>query len=641
MAPPPAYQSVLLRLMGYLDNVEYAKGTVIPRARMILLTPKCLMKFFNNEVYGTEDPPDDARPLIRSTSIEFWKKALSYFMINRIIPWNEISNVGNPTRSTELNDLIKKVKTSEVRKLGISSKARRALTHPEFVDTHGTLKRHKRTREGESTNAIWNYGCVASLNFQFHLIARIDDTMHVKMDNIRQSTSFSYLLQTRLNWSKNVREERDAPWQLMLPSMNPIYCVYISLAIWLEVFIGKYPHAELTPYLFGFSTDTREQYGAELSKAMIQTILGGTIFKRTNAVVGNGVGAHGPLGTHSVRKMASTHSRKCGGTKDDRDTRGRWKGKARVGDRYDDVELPWPDVKVASMLCIGGPCKYVVRTDCGVTDEFILRYVMPSANRRITKEVCIILGKALLFFIFEDEENHIPEDISTRVKTAYAGVTVDPSQNPVIRVPIVCTGHEGEVYIDTIATDEDLNNLAAANGDNNIGTLNDRPMRDQVRALQSQLMGVKAQLEDITKLIKEENIAKGRQLQALNANIKRIGLSPARPIRRTEGISTQSASLSPHPRTLYELWDEYVIGIGGRKPAREFTSRDRGKLKYKYYRRKKLWDLVSALTRSGLTHHVAIDRIYQVYGRQNSVTTIIAAIKRDGKTNFIPPLLRV
>ena len=374
---------------------------------------------------------------------------------------------------------------------------------------------------------------------------------------------------------------------------------------------------------------------------MIQTILGGTIFKRTNALVGNGVGAHGPLGTHSVRKMASTHSRKCGGTKDDRDTRGRWKGKARVGDRYDDVELPWPDVKVASMLCIGGPCKYVVRTDCGVTDEFILRYVMPSANRRITKEVCIILGKALLFFIFEDETNHIPEDISTRVKTAYAGVTVDSSQNPVIRVPIVCTGHEGEVYIDTIATDEDLNNLAATNGDNNIGTLNDRPMRDQVRALQSQLMGVKAQLEDITKLIKEENIAKGRQLQALNANIKRIGLSPARPIRLTVGISSQSASLSPHPRNLYELWDEYVIGIRGRKPAREFTSTDRGKLKYKYYRRKKLWDLVSALTRSGLTHHVAIDRIYQVYGRRNSVTTIIAAIKRDGKTNFIPPLLRV
>ena len=41
-----------------------------------------------------------------------------------------------------------------------------------------------------------------------------------------------------------------------------------------------------------------------------------------------------------------------------------------------------------------------------------------------------------------------------------------------------------------------------------------------------------------------------------------------------------------YSRTLYDLWNEYVIGIGGRKPAREFTATDRGKLKYKYYRRK-------------------------------------------------------
>ena len=119
-----------------------------------------------------------------------------------------------------------------------------------------------------------------------------------------------------------------------------MYCVYISLALWLEVLVSKFPHASLTPYLFGFSQDCREEYGANLSKGIIQNILGGTIFKETNELVGTGVGSHGPIGTHSVRKFASTHSRKCGGTKDDRDIRGRWKGKARVGDRYDDVELP-------------------------------------------------------------------------------------------------------------------------------------------------------------------------------------------------------------------------------------------------------------------------------------------------------------
>ena len=157
----------------------------------------------------------------------------------------------------------------------------------------------------------------------------------------------------RLNWSKNVREERDSPWQLILPSMNSTYCVYLHLAIWLEVFIDFYPHASLTPFLFGFSTDIRDPEGGKLSKGIISDILGGHIFKVRNQQVANGVG-HGPLGTHSIRKLASTHCRRSGATKDERDIRGRWKGKARVADVYDDVELPWPDIKVASMLCVGG-----------------------------------------------------------------------------------------------------------------------------------------------------------------------------------------------------------------------------------------------------------------------------------------------
>ena len=107
------------------------------------------------------------------------------------------------------------------------------------------------------------------------------------------------------------------------------------------------------------------------------------------------------------------------------------------------------------MLCIGGPCKYVVRADTGVTYEFILRHVMSSVNRRIADEVCIILGKAMLFFIFGDTTNHLPEDIFTCVKNTCAGVTNDVNQAaPAVRFLIVCTGHKDEVYIDTIASDE-------------------------------------------------------------------------------------------------------------------------------------------------------------------------------------------
>ncbi len=70
------------------------------------------------------------------------------------------------------------------------------------------------------------------------------------------------------------------------------------------------------------------------------------------------------------------------------------------------------------------------------------------------------------------------------------------------------------------------------------------------------------------------------------------------------------SNLSPTPRTLHVLWQEYEFGIGGRKPARLFTPTDRGKVKFKYSRRKVVWDVIAARVRAGETAQVAIDRIY-------------------------------
>jgi len=61
---------------------------------------------------------------------------------------------------------------------------------------------------------------------------------------------------------------------------------------------------------------------------------------------------------------------------------------------------------------------------------------------------------------------------------------------------------------------------------------------------------------------------------AVNATVNAINvtLSPA-------------ASLSPLPRTLHALWHEFEFGIGGRKPARDFTASERGgKNKHSFYR---------------------------------------------------------
>jgi hypothetical protein len=55
-------------------------------------------------------------------------------------------------------------------------------------------------------------------------------------------------------------------------------------------------------------------------------------------------------------------------------------------------------------------------------------------------------------------------------------------------------------------------------------------------------------------------------------------LQPVQRVRREEigdGNEAESApfvaTLSPHPRDLYQLWQEFEFDIGGRKPARQFT----------------------------------------------------------------------
>ena len=98
--------------------------------------------------------------------------------------------------------------------------------------------------------------------------------------------------------------------------------------------------------------------------------------------------------------------------------------------------------------------------------------------------------------------------------------------------------------------------------------------------------------------------------------------------------------LSTTPRTIYELWNEWTVGIGGRKPARNFSSQERSRVKHKYAKRKLVWDTVKRLVNRGLSVHVVIDEIYAAYGRNNSLTKIITLIQRD-KTNFVPPELRI
>ena len=81
-------------------------------------------------------------------------------------------------------------------------------------------------------------------------------------------------------------------------------------------------------------------------------------------------------------------------------------------------------------------------------------------------------------------------------------------------------------------------------------------------------------------------------IREVNRNVFRIALQPG--ARHGNGNNNLAgnqnnitpATLSRNPRDLFVLWQEYMFRIAGRKPAKQFSSKERGKCKFTYNLRK-------------------------------------------------------
>ena len=47
----------------------------------------------------------------------------------------------------------------------------------------------------------------------------------------------------------------DAPNQILIEAMDPLYCVWLGLAVFFEIFIESGGGQLLTQYIFGFNDD--------------------------------------------------------------------------------------------------------------------------------------------------------------------------------------------------------------------------------------------------------------------------------------------------------------------------------------------------------------------------------------------------
>eukprot|EP00977_Amphora_coffeiformis_P006645 scaffold1442_cov123-Amphora_coffeaeformis.AAC.2 len=649
------YKSILIAFMRYRDGLEYDRQHEFTPAELSQVTDIDVDRFMKQKVYGTPTPTEEDRPTLgRSSTLYDIKKSLSYYMPNKNHQWNEVTKVGNPTRSALVNETIKRVKKYETRKQGAPSQARRPLSESEFRFIISTL------HDTDFTDIIPKYGIPALLCFQFHMIGRLDDSCKFLRENLKQHDIFpSKAAKARLCWGKNVHEERDAPWQHLYGSLDPVFCVMLNLGLWLEIFHSVVPDGRFRDFIFGFvpNADDPEATADRIKSKVYRELR--RVMKDLSADQLAGL-----LGTHSVRKFASTWVRTNGISRDDKDHRGRWKRK-RVSDVYDDIELDYIDAKVAAVLCRSGVCHYLSDDDA-INDDWMVANVTPHINEVFGRNLAVLFGKPLLWLAYSDRAGIMPPSMLDRIRVAYESIRLRPGI-PIIRRMVFVSGEQGTVYMDDVEEQDEQEHPQAEPGPAPIAVpVTPSPTRRNNLAggsnrqlLLSLLSGqhhLRREVTDLKNFQDEIRVELGSTRRSVNRCIRKIDSNPLRMMhmanQNNDPTSPQrlqvdencdrNAILAPTVRTLEALWLEYTHGIGGNKAARYFTRVERGRCKFKYSRRKNVWDLVQLLLNRGscTTHGEACDLIRQAYGQASSITTIIKKIQADRKAQRMPEPLQ-
>lgn len=651
MAASQRYRSNLVQFFRWLHEHEYAADHEFAAQDLEQVTEDDVMNFFKYLSFDTITPDyndHNLRMRCRYDTILFKKKSLSWFFRHHGLE-------NNKTISVRITELLKVLDRMELRGQGQPSTARRPLSHVEFQRLITMLETDQDARNTD----IRRYGIPAMISYQFQMICRSDCATQLTAGNLGSHDRFPYhALKTRLTWSKNVREARDCPWQTLLGCLNTKYCVMIHLGIWLEVHLET-PSGHLSPYVFAFSDDNTIPSGGHKSKRKVSEILRAKFqheFQEPDF-----------LGTHSLRKFARTHCRNNGASIDDADSRARWKDTGRMSNRYEDVDLPFVDIKTCITLCQGGACGYVVKPECvaGLTDDFVSDQC-PNICEKYGREVALVFGKAIIWTSFSaDHADWIPNFLRNRIMLHYNALPEESrlpeGENPIERKQLFLTGTVNNFQLNDNFDVGAVGQIIGGGGDivAGVGIQNIAMLHAAINQIERSIATYAAATRDATEANRNsiEAIRGGMlQLQTIVArNFNRINRHPLRmlnaaaagdapvvqppivhgPEQRQPDVD-QNADLSPTPRTLHELWREWEFGIGGRKAARLFTARERGQKKSTFCRRKAFWEVVQLLIRRGHSSDQACDQIYQAYGQPLSVTQIIDAMIVDRRNNTSP-----
>ena len=414
MPDPKIYKAIFLSFMSFFDGVIYEVDNPPAFAveHLLSITDMDIVRYLNLHAYGKTEVEEGDKPQLRSSTLGFMKKAISYYMPRCHMSWDDINQKGNPTKSSAVNAMIKSTELHEVRGSGVKPSARRAFEWEEF------LMVLLATRQLFS-DALMNT-LLAAMTLQWQMIGRIDDVMKLATSTVLKHPQYPFALNIKMCWSKNIRTEQESPTQILFASMNPVICPILHLGIFIET-VG----AQRGGFLFR-NTNRNTSF-------LISKILTSKFFRP--------IIEGGKLGTHSIRKGAATFCSRNGIPRDWIQMRGRWRGQRKQVDTYIDNFQPYPDARVAACLCgIRGACKYIFKNGIVISNEF-LESITPHACEVFGVEVARVLALPLIWAAYERQVSIEGSDFSIissrlaqKIQTEWIRAGGNPDVNPITRV---------------------------------------------------------------------------------------------------------------------------------------------------------------------------------------------------------------
>ncbi|KAG9407882.1 hypothetical protein AC1031_021123 [Aphanomyces cochlioides] len=417
--------------------------------------------------------------------------------------------------------------------------------------------------------------------------------------------------------------------------MDERLCVLLNLAVYLELIEDDSIVDE--KFLFGNGVD-----GDRSVRDLLRTALENSAFKKI---------LDGNLGTHSIRKDPATYCARNGVSRENIELRGRWRGYKKQVDTYIDIDRPLPDAQVASCLCgPSGAIMYCVDKVNWCSDVFLCDKIAPNVAKFMSPQVATVLAKPLLYAAVQRTSRLdscyplMPETLRQRILNhilvAGSYASLNDITQFVDRIPIAVSGFSGELNIDQIG----LENVSPS-GLGSAGS-SGAVVKTELNVLKSVVLSVKRRQEEIQNNLQTELADLRRHFDRRFDNLlsisKRIAEMPislpsrvtAQSVLPTTAKKPKRSLLCKKPRDLYELWHEYEFGIGGNKPAKDFTAKERGETKWTYCTRLVFWNLIKAMVNRNHTNDTAIDAVYIAYGPSSSVTQVLRQLRRDKGTSF-------